>query len=280
MTSYFWNSMEYLSDVIGTFRESAPLTYCILSLPLMSDGKISLSSLNVESYVVKKCMDMCGVSPWTTTWELHDTAHSLCGSYLVQDNGCFVYQHESIMEAVTLDIGQQHPSAIVDRCSLSFLVEHVFIQDFAPTDNNFVVILQPDMFQKLSKQLIKEIKKRFFDNDDIALRSISTYHVFNDCAFCRAFTQTFGWWHISSLLLDQHISWLLQLYLNTLLLDQDALATEYLDIEPHILVPACNRTYRYRSCVACRHGISGMRALEPIIKQLILFHFNMGLSAK
>lgn len=191
---FFECPMEYLSNIISSYRENDHLTYCVLIMLLLDDGQLPVSSLlfsNRRSEKIQTCIDTCRLPSSTTMGELMDTADDLCGSLLFLENESFEYQHHSIMEAVTLDFGKKYPSYILGRCSMQFLLERVFTIESAPADNDYVVILQPVMFSLLCTRLLAEIRRcldlRLTESVLHSLRYLSSYSVFKDDAFSDVF---------------------------------------------------------------------------------------------
>lgn len=113
-------------------------------------------------------------------------------------NDRYVYQHPSVMEAITLDFGQRYPSDILDSCSVHFLLQRVFTKKSAPRDNEYVVILEPVMFPQLSVRLVKEMIQCISDQKDgirsmscsvdhVRMKTLTSYEVFKDDVFNQVF---------------------------------------------------------------------------------------------
>lgn len=159
--TFFQCPMKFLCNLIGSYREDDPLTYCVLVLMFMNDGKLPLQALHPAhkpSDNMMWCLHVCELDD-SKARSLRKTADNLCGTFLLVDNDCFVFQHKSIMDAVTFDIGKMYPSDILDRCSLQFFLERVFTRDTAPINTECVITLQPAMFPQMCSRLTQELMK-------------------------------------------------------------------------------------------------------------------------
>lgn len=198
---YLRSAMEFLCTTIASYREDDHLTYCVLVMLLINDGRLLVNKLRASkdlSDEIKWCMRVSKVEA-SKAELLLDTANSLTASLLLVEDDCFVYQHQSIMEAVTLDFGKNYPSDILDRSSVQFLVERVFTDGSAPKDNEYIVKLQPDMVHQLCTRLVNEISrcltgknkaldyKRNHVSDADHLRILSSYSVIQDAEFNHVF---------------------------------------------------------------------------------------------
>jgi serine/threonine-protein phosphatase 6 regulatory ankyrin repeat subunit B len=128
LSAYFMAPIDFYKNEIRSLQLESPLTYCILVLCTLFNGKLPkriLSTSRQYADLVKDCCESCGLNRGTSRIKLLEKVASLENVYLSQNEDDIVFVHDFLMDIISKYICDDSPSLIITHSSCEFIRDSV-----------------------------------------------------------------------------------------------------------------------------------------------------------
>ncbi|XP_046554978.1 uncharacterized protein LOC124264283 [Haliotis rubra] len=128
--SFFHNPLEFILEDVDTLHECDGLGYLVLLIVLMSKGYLNEEMLcpfqRPITTLIQSLQQCCsGISEQVTLADINKKAEALCDVYLLQTDSGYMFQHQSVSDAMFISISKKYPDICIDTCPADILVELV-----------------------------------------------------------------------------------------------------------------------------------------------------------
>ncbi|XP_048254157.1 uncharacterized protein LOC124119133 isoform X2 [Haliotis rufescens] len=159
---FFQKPNEYVLEEVRCLQESDGLGYLVLLIVLFGKGYLDTKNLQPHKspQEFKKMLDdltkLCSKIPNNRSlYEIKQKADSLCGSYLWHTEKGYVFQHQSIFDAVFINISQVYPDIYIHLCPANIFVEFVRTSERESENRRNLVLLNEDHYEAFADRIIQ-----------------------------------------------------------------------------------------------------------------------------
>ncbi|XP_048254161.1 uncharacterized protein LOC124119118 [Haliotis rufescens] len=159
---FFQKPNEYVLEEVRCLQESDGLGYLVLLIVLFGKGYLDTKNLQPHKspQEIKKMLDdltkLCSKIPNNRSlYEIKQKADSLCGSYLWHTEKGYVFQHQSIFDAVFINISQVYPDIYIHLCPANIFVEFVRTSERESENRRNLVLLNEDHYEAFADRIIQ-----------------------------------------------------------------------------------------------------------------------------
>ena len=128
LSEYFLAPIDFYKNEIQSLQLESPLSYCVLVLCILFNGKLPKSILSTSRQyadLIKDCCESCGLNRGTSRIKLLEKIASLENVYLSQNEDEIVFVHDFLMDIVSKYTCDDSPSLIITRSSAEFIRDRV-----------------------------------------------------------------------------------------------------------------------------------------------------------
>jgi ankyrin repeat protein len=128
LSEYFLAPIDFYKNEIRSLQLESPLSYCVLVLCILCNGKLPKSILSTSRQyadLVKDCCESCGLNRGTSRIKLLEKVASLENVYLSQNEDEIVFVHDFLMDIVSKYTCDDSPSLIITHSSAEFIRDRV-----------------------------------------------------------------------------------------------------------------------------------------------------------
>lgn len=159
LDTFFQTPIQVIECEIKSLRINSPVSYCVLVLCLLFNGRLPKQDLfhsNRYKKLLKDCYSVCGLNRGTSIKTVYDIFQSLKDVYLKEVDGTFMFIHDIIMDIVSVCFGKHSPNIILKHANIEVIIERVQLKKntetigykiFIPKDHHF------DFFQRLYTEI-------------------------------------------------------------------------------------------------------------------------------
>ncbi|XP_071098598.1 uncharacterized protein [Haliotis cracherodii] len=127
---YFHSPLEFILEEVDTLHECDGLGYLVLLVVLMNKGhlheEVFCPFKRPITTLIGSLKECCrGISEHVTLTDIHKKAEALCDVYLLQTQSGYIFQHQSVFDAMFISISKRYPDICIDICPSDMLVELV-----------------------------------------------------------------------------------------------------------------------------------------------------------
>ncbi|XP_046554886.1 uncharacterized protein LOC124264190 [Haliotis rubra] len=156
--SFFRSPQVCVKEILDCLKESEPLSYFVLLLVMIQKGFLDHKLLKSRrdrnfSDVVADLSTFCDIPGPPGYGQIASKAATLSGVYLLSTQNGFEFQHQSIYDAVFLDLAGEDPEMCIKICPAQMLVELVRTQSKETEEEGVVIRLTEEYFKNLADRI-------------------------------------------------------------------------------------------------------------------------------
>ncbi|XP_067653529.1 uncharacterized protein [Haliotis asinina] len=155
---FFQNPLEFILEEVDTLHECDGLAYLVLLIVLMTKGHLNDEMLcpfqRPITALIQSLLQCCsGISEQVTLADISKKAEALCDVYLIQTDSGYMFQHQSVFDAMFISISKKYPDICIDTCPADMLVELVRTHTAHTDGLDTTLCLSEQYFPDLAKRL-------------------------------------------------------------------------------------------------------------------------------
>ncbi|XP_046580772.1 uncharacterized protein LOC124288297 [Haliotis rubra] len=156
--SFFRSPQVCVKEILDCLKENEPLSYFVLLLVMIQKGFLDHKLLKSRkdrnlSGVVADLSTFCDIPGPPGYGQIASKAATLSGVYLLSTRNGFEFQHQSIYDAVFLDLAGEDPEMCIKICPAQMLVELVRTQSKETEEEGVVILLTKEYFEILADRI-------------------------------------------------------------------------------------------------------------------------------
>ncbi|XP_067662753.1 ankyrin-3-like [Haliotis asinina] len=156
--SFFRSPQVCIKEILDCLKESEPLSYFVLLLVMIQKGFLDhklLKSRKDRNFgdIVADLSTFCDIPGPPGYGQIASKAATLSGVYLLSTQNGFEFQHQSIYDAVFLDLAGEDPEMCIKICPAQMLVELVRTQSKETEEEGVVIRLTKEYFDILANRI-------------------------------------------------------------------------------------------------------------------------------
>ncbi|XP_071115556.1 uncharacterized protein [Haliotis cracherodii] len=156
--SFFRNPQTCLKESLDCLKECEPLSYFVLLLVMSQKGFLEHKLLKSRkdrnfSDLVAELSTFCDIPAPPGYGQIASKAVTLSGVYLLNTKNGYEFQHQSIYDAVFLDLADEDPEMCIKICPAQMLVELVRTQSAETEEDGVVTRLSEEHYEILADRI-------------------------------------------------------------------------------------------------------------------------------
>ncbi|XP_071115557.1 serine/threonine-protein phosphatase 6 regulatory ankyrin repeat subunit C-like [Haliotis cracherodii] len=156
--SFFRNPQTCLKESLDCLKECEPLRYFVLLLVMSQKGFLEHKLLKSRkdrnfSDLVAELSTFCDIPAPPGYGQIASKAVTLSGVYLLNTKNGYEFQHQSIYDAVFLDLADEDPEMCIKICPAQMLVELVRTQSAETEEDGVVTRLSEEHYEILADRI-------------------------------------------------------------------------------------------------------------------------------
>ncbi|CAC5394996.1 unnamed protein product [Mytilus coruscus] len=160
LDTLFQTPIQVFKSEIKSLRIDSPMSYCVLVLCLLFNGKLPKRDLlysNKHKSLLKDCYGVCGLNRGTPIKTLSDIAKSLTDVYLKEDDGTLMFIHDIIMDIVSVCFGEHSPDIILKHADIEVIINRVLLKKITTETTGYRIFIPEhhhvDFFHRLCTEI-------------------------------------------------------------------------------------------------------------------------------
>ncbi|XP_067661064.1 serine/threonine-protein phosphatase 6 regulatory ankyrin repeat subunit C-like [Haliotis asinina] len=156
--SFFRSPQVCIKEILDCLKESEPLSHFVLLLVMIQKGFLDqklLKSRKDRNFgdIVADLSTFCDIPGPPGYGQIASKAATLSGVYLLSTQHGFEFQHQSIYDAVFLDLAGEDPEMCIKICPAQMLVELVRTHSNETEEEGVVIRLTREYFKNLADRI-------------------------------------------------------------------------------------------------------------------------------